>query len=152
MKKYQFFAICLMAVLTGFYFLSCSSDDDKNDESKGSSAIVGTWVSGTGNYIMKYVTDPAEKYLDKYVFEKNGRFEYISKSYSTGPNYTNIEWYVTSYEGSYSVDENKNGMFLYLNFDDGRCWTRLIVSITQTNLTYMDVSDGETITWTKFNY
>ncbi|MCQ2064730.1 MAG: hypothetical protein MJY66_02595 [Bacteroidaceae bacterium] len=137
----------LVFVSVAGLFTSC----DKEKEDGGYSQIVGSWVYCEGD-VMKHITDPAERYSEKYVFEKNGRFKKTSKAYSWGPNYTNIKTYVSSVEGSYTVDENKNGTFLYLNFDDGRSWTRLIVSITKTNLTYMDLSDGRTITWTKFNY
>lgn len=146
MKRIVLFFLVLASV-AGF----CTSCD-KEDVNGGYSQIIGSWVSGTGNYIMNYVSDPAEKYMEKLVFEKNGRFEYISKGYYTGPNYTNIKWLIDKNEGSYTVDENKNGTFLYLNFDDGRCWTRLIVSVTKTNLTYMNPNEGVVITWTKFNY
>lgn len=55
MKKIHFLAICLAAVLTGLYFISCSSDNNDNGDNGNNGALVGTWMRAESGGDIEYV-------------------------------------------------------------------------------------------------
>lgn len=133
MKKYHFLAICLMAVLTGFYFLSCSNDDDKNDEPKGSSTIVGTWVS---SYMDSY-----SGYDEEYVmFCADGTLYEFEEDRSHGVDYVEVD------KMEYVYNEAKNTLTI---LENGYAFTIDVLSLTDTKLILAESSGSGYETYEK---
>lgn len=117
MKKYHFLAICLMAVMTGFYFLSCSSDDD--DNSSESNPIVGTWVS---SYMDSY-----SGYDEEYVmFCADGTFYAFEEDRSHGVDYVEVD------KMEYVYNAAKNTLIIIEA--PGYSTTMDVLSLTNTEL------------------
>lgn len=87
MKKIFFLFACIFAVLTGFYFVSCSSDDDE----QSSSPLIGTWEvgynsSGIDNIYVMFCADGTGYSITKN--NEEGIYYYGTQYRASGFDYT----------------------------------------------------------------
>lgn len=109
-----------LMILVSFNLSSCSSDDDKDDDTSDSVSIVGTWQYKEGN-----------DFVITYTFDDDGSFQDVSKEYYNG------KWDISTDYGEYKY-KNKT---LTLYYSDGESFSLKVISITSTTLKVEDEGD-----------